>query len=67
VPLPGPLAANLELSRRRAAAVVKELTSKHGVAAARLVAEGDGPTAPVASNANEEGRAKNRRVELVEQ
>ncbi len=63
----GTLAANTELSRRRADAVMKVLTSKYGVAAARLQAAGDGPTAPVASNDSEDGRAKNRRVELVKQ
>ena len=46
---------------------MKVLTTKHGVAAARLRAVGAGPTSPVASNATEEGKAKNRRVELVEQ
>jgi outer membrane protein OmpA-like peptidoglycan-associated protein len=56
---------NLELSRRRGDAVVNVLTEKYGVAPARLRAFGDGPTAPVASNDTEEGRAKNRRVELV--
>ena len=39
----------------------------HGIAAARLKAFGTGPYAPVASNDTEEGRAKNRRVELVKQ
>jgi len=63
----GTLAANTELSQRRAEAVLKILTSKFGVAASRLQAAGDGPTAPVASNDSEEGRAKNRRVELVKQ
>jgi outer membrane protein OmpA-like peptidoglycan-associated protein len=43
------------------------LTTTYKVAAARLSAQGDGPTAPVASNDGEEGRAKNRRVELVKQ
>ncbi|HWB87354.1 MAG TPA: OmpA family protein, partial [Bryobacteraceae bacterium] len=56
---------NLDLSRRRAAAVTRELTSKYGVAANRLDAFGCGPYAPAASNDAEEGRAKNRRVELV--
>lgn len=56
---------NLDLSRRRAASVVRELTSKHGVAAERLDSYGCGLYAPVASNESEEGRAKNRRVELV--
>jgi len=63
----GTLAANMDLSLRRATAVVQVLTGKHGIAAARLVAQGAGPLAPVASNGTEEGRAKNRRVELVQQ
>jgi len=63
----GTLASNMDLSRRRAMAVTQVLTTKHGVAAARLSPQGDGPTAPVASNDSEEGRAKNRRVELVKQ
>ena len=61
----GQLDANMKLSQARAEAVVKVLTTKHGVAAARLKAMGAGPIAPVASNATEEGRARNRRVELV--
>jgi flagellar motor protein MotB len=63
----GTLASNMDLSRRRATAVTQVLVTKHGVAAARLSPQGDGPTAPVASNDSEEGRAKNRRVELVKQ
>jgi len=63
----GTLESNMDLSRRRAAAVVQALTTKYGVAAVRLSGQGDGPTAPVASNDSEEGRAKNRRVELVKQ
>lgn len=63
----GELAYNMDLSRRRAQAVVQVLTTKHGIAPARLRAEGIGPLAPVASNDAEEGRAKNRRVELVKQ
>jgi flagellar motor protein MotB len=63
----GTLASNLELSKRRAAAVIKVLTMKYGIAAARLDSEGVGPLAPVASNDTEEGRSKNRRVELVKQ
>ncbi|MDR3698337.1 MAG: OmpA family protein [Candidatus Sulfopaludibacter sp.] len=57
---------NLDLSRRRAASVVRELTAKFGIAANRLDSFGCGPYSPAASNAGEEGRAKNRRVELVE-
>jgi outer membrane protein OmpA-like peptidoglycan-associated protein len=58
---------NMGLSERRAAAVVKELTGKHGIQAARLKAAGAGPIAPVAPNDSDPGRAKNRRVELVKQ
>ncbi|KPK72611.1 hypothetical protein AMJ87_04285 [candidate division WOR_3 bacterium SM23_60] len=63
----GSLPANMDLSQRRAEAVVQALVSKHGVDAKRLKAHGVGPLCPVASNKAEEGRAKNRRVELVEQ
>ena len=56
---------NLDLSRRRAASVAGELSSKHKIAANRLDSFGCGLFAPVASNDSEEGRAKNRRVELV--
>jgi OmpA-OmpF porin, OOP family len=58
---------NVKLSKNRADAVVKVLTTKYNIAVSRLMACGDGPTAPVTSNATEEGKAKNRRVELVEQ
>jgi outer membrane protein OmpA-like peptidoglycan-associated protein len=63
----GGLAANIDLSKRRAASVVQSLTTKYGVSAAQLQSFGDGPYAPVASNHSEDGRALNRRVELVEQ
>ena len=63
----GQLEANMKLSQARAEAVVQALVKGHGVAAARLKAQGAGPIAPVATNRTEEGRAKNRRVELVEQ
>jgi OmpA-OmpF porin, OOP family len=63
----GSLEANMKLSQARAEAVVKALGAKHGIAVARLKAQGAGPIAPVATNRTEEGRAKNRRVELVEQ
>ncbi|MBI4445424.1 MAG: OmpA family protein [Acidobacteria bacterium] len=63
----GMLESNLVLSAARAAAVVKVLTEKMGVDARRLGAFGAGPYAPVASNRTEKGRARNRRVELVEQ
>ena len=60
------LATNVKLSQSRAQSVMNALVSQHGIASARLIAYGDGPYAPVASNKTEEGRAKNRRVELVE-
>lgn len=63
----GKLEYNMDLSKRRAEAVVKELVEKYGIEKERLKAFGVGPLAPVASNRTEEGRAKNRRVELVEQ
>jgi outer membrane protein OmpA-like peptidoglycan-associated protein len=56
---------NKELSERRAAAVVGELTSKYGIAAGRLKPAGFGLTRPAAPNGTLEGRARNRRVELV--
>jgi outer membrane protein OmpA-like peptidoglycan-associated protein len=60
------LAINLKLSQARAQAVMTALVSQFGIADTRLVAFGNGPNAPVASNKTEAGRAKNRRVELVE-
>jgi OmpA-OmpF porin, OOP family len=57
---------NLSLSHRRATSVVAELTSKYGIAANRLDAFGCGVYSPIASNEAETGRAKNRRVELVQ-
>lgn len=63
----GDLAYNLDLSRRRAAAVVAALVDEHGIDRSRLEPHGVGYLAPVASNAGEKGRAMNRRVELVEQ
>lgn len=56
---------NVRLSRERAASVVAALAGQHGIAKERLAADGAGPLAPVASNADEAGRAKNRRVEMV--
>ena len=62
----GAAAYNLDLSKRRAASVVAQLTSKYGIPASRLDSFGAGLYAPVASNQTDDGRAKNRRVELVE-
>ena len=56
---------NLDLSRRRAEAVVTELVAKYGIAKARLTPVGIGPVSPTMSNASDAGRSKNRRVELV--
>jgi OOP family OmpA-OmpF porin len=58
---------NTKLSQARAEAVVQVLVAKYGIAADRLIGRGVGPLAPVASNDSEEGRARNRRVELVKQ
>ena len=57
---------NMDLSQRRAAAVAAELTKTYGIAAARLTTAGVGYLAPLGSNATEDGRALNRRVELVQ-
>lgn len=59
----GGKAANMALSEQRAKAVVAWLTSQ-GIDGARLVAKGYGDSEPVADNTTDEGRAKNRRVEL---
>jgi outer membrane protein OmpA-like peptidoglycan-associated protein len=56
---------NLRLSQARAAAVVAELTGRYRIAAGRLTSRGMGLEQPVASNADEAGRALNRRVELI--
>ena len=56
---------NLKLSQRRAEAVAELLASRHQIAAERVVPAGVGMLAPVASNLTDEGRAKNRRVEIV--
>ncbi|HXX58485.1 MAG TPA: OmpA family protein [Thermodesulfovibrionales bacterium] len=61
----GNLESNLKLSSDRAAAVAKALTGR-GIEASRLKPAGVGPYCPVDTNRTEEGKAKNRRVELVE-
>ena len=55
---------NIGLSKRRADAIVNALV-KDGVSRDRLAGVGVGPLNPIASNATEQGRAENRRVELV--
>lgn len=61
----GKLSNNQELSNKRAKAVVKELISVHRVSESQISAHGVGQLAPISSNKTEEGRALNRRVELV--
>jgi OOP family OmpA-OmpF porin len=63
----GTLEYNLGLSSRRADAVVKALNARYRIDAKRMTPRGLGPLAPVATNRTDDGRAKNRRVELVEQ
>lgn len=63
----GNLEANLKLSQARAEAVVQALVSQHGIAASRLKGYGVGPLCPVAPNDTEEGKGRNRRVELVKE
>jgi OOP family OmpA-OmpF porin len=58
---------NMKLSQARADSVVKVLTTKYKINPQRLKAYGVGQLAPVAPNKTDDGRAKNRRVELVEQ
>ncbi len=59
--------ANLKLSQARAEAVKAALTSEYGVTADQLTAKGYGDTKPASDNTTAEGRANNRRVELVKQ
>ena len=61
----GGLEANMKLSLARAEAVAARLAKEDGVEASQLIPHGIGFLAPRASNATEEGRALNRRVELV--
>jgi len=61
----GDYAKNIKLSKDRATAIKTYLTTKYKIATTRLFADGVGPLAPVSTNANEEGRKMNRRVEVV--
>ncbi|MDT8069592.1 MAG: OmpA family protein [Terriglobia bacterium] len=57
--------SNLELSRKRAAAVVTALTTQYHIAGNRFTSAGFGESQPLDTNDTIEGRARNRRVELV--
>ena len=61
----GALELNMTMSDARAKAVVAALVDSHGIEAGRLAGYGVGPLAPEATNDDEEGRAANRRIELV--
>ena len=63
----GPAAYNMDLSTRRAGAVRDALIRRFGASAARLQSQGYGLTRPVETNATDEGRAHNRRVEVSRQ
>jgi OmpA-OmpF porin, OOP family len=63
----GDAAHNLDLSKRRAQAVMKVLVSQFGIDQSRLRSNGFGAAKPIASNDTAEGRAENRRVEFVKQ
>lgn len=62
----GDYKANMDLSDKRAAAVVADLLGRSGSNATRLIAKGVGPLVPVSTNKNEAGKQLNRRVELIE-
>lgn len=63
----GSFDANVALSKSRANAVIDVLTNTYGVSGSQLRAWGSGSTAPVATNSTPGGRAKNRRVDIVEE
>lgn len=63
----GSLPSNMDLSDRRAKAVVSALVNQHGIANERLAPAGVAFLAPVATNSTDPGRAKNRRVVLMPQ
>lgn len=62
----GSLAGNIALSKKRAGSVVRRLVEEYGVDKAQISAEGNGFLSPRASNQTEEGRAQNRRVEVID-
>lgn len=58
-------AANMELSKKRAAAVKEIVVKEHGLDESRILSEGKGETQPVGDNKTKEGKAQNRRVEFI--
>ena len=58
-------AANMELSKKRAAAVKEIMIKEHGLDEVRIVSEGKGETQPAGDNKTKEGKAQNRRVEFI--
>lgn len=63
----GGFQSNMSLSLARAEAIVNVLVKQYGINSGRLKAHGVGPLVPASTNRSEDGRAVNRRVELVEQ
>ncbi len=63
----GDFDANIKLSHERANAVARGLIVDHSVNKEQLKSHGVGPASPVASNSTDNGKEKNRRVEIVEQ
>ncbi|CAN5730792.1 OmpA family protein [soil metagenome] len=61
----GTLESNMSLSQQRAQAVVNALATSYKIDTRRMAGRGVASLAPLASNAADEGRARNRRVELV--
>jgi len=61
----GSLNSNIALSKKRASSVMQRLVSEFGVDKAQIRAEGNGFLSPRASNLTEDGRAQNRRVEVI--
>jgi outer membrane protein OmpA-like peptidoglycan-associated protein len=58
-------AKNLDLSKRRAISVKNAFSTEYGIEALRIETDGKGETVPIAPNSTSEGKAKNRRVELI--
>ena len=61
----GSEAMNVQLSKKRAQAIASYLTTKYQVPASRIQSVGNGPNKPVGDNTTEEGREKNRRVDVI--